>query len=305
MTALRARWDELANGPRHTIFQNFTWNQLAARIFAAEQPPFVVMAESDSGAAIIPACIDLRCRRVSLLGEELFDYRQPLCVGEESMLHSAWQAIVDFASDNNLGFGFHSVRGEEEPLPATSIFPLNTFTSAPCIHAHRVSDFAHPSLARKLRQLLQRGVQWKRHKGSESVLVQHIYQLKANEPGSLFSVPSRVQMLVAVAQASADSCEIFTLEHERLLVAALITFRDGDWRRFYTTYFHRPWAHYSPGMSLLAEVVRQSLAAGLHCDLMTGDHAYKRRLTTAGTPLFKVEISADALAPAHHLAQPA
>ena len=83
--------------------------------------------------------------------------------------------------------------------------------------------------------------------------------------------------ITEVAAGAPSACQIFTLETASTLVSALVAFQDGNMRRFYTTYFDAAWAHYSPGVALLFEATRLSLAEGLGCDYMTGEQEYRRR----------------------------
>ena len=57
------------------MFQSFDLNQLAADRFAEREEPFVICAESERGAAIVPAALRRSDGTIRLLGEELFDYR--------------------------------------------------------------------------------------------------------------------------------------------------------------------------------------------------------------------------------------
>jgi len=294
MLAMRPAWDSLARDAGHTIFQSFDWNHAAARIFATVQMPFVVMAESDSGLAIIPACIDVLAQRLSFLGEELFDYRHPISSGSDSVLSEAWRAVGDFGAKHGLGFGSHSVRGE-----VASFFCLVPFTSAPCILASDLPAFHHPRLALNMRRLLRAGGALRTYFGNDSGVLKNIYTLKSQEPGSLFVDPLRIQMLWAMADTAGKDCEVFTLEQQSTLVAALVTFRDHNWRRFYTTYYSEAWARYSPGLTLLYHVVRESLELGIDCDFMTGAQPYKLRLATNQVPLYRINASPEKVRAAH------
>jgi CelD/BcsL family acetyltransferase involved in cellulose biosynthesis len=98
--------------------------------------------------------------------------------------------------------------------------------------------------------------------------------------------------MVQVCATVGSLCEIFTLETAGSLLAALVTFRDGNIRRFYTVHFEAEWAKYSPGMVLIHEVTRRSLAALMDCDYMTGEHAYKLRFATSVVPMYWVRASA-------------
>jgi CelD/BcsL family acetyltransferase involved in cellulose biosynthesis len=94
--------------------------------------------------------------------------------------------------------------------------------------------------------------------------------------------------MVAVCTQEGSRCQVFTLEHGGTLAAAVITFRDRELRRFYTTYYDRNWARYSPGVSLLFEVARRTLQEDLSFDLMTGEQPYKLRIAQNGQDLFQV-----------------
>ena len=71
---------------------------------------------------------------------------------------------------------------------------------------------------------------------------------------------------------------------------------DRGCRRFYTGWFAPEYEKHSPALALIYEITRQSLAAGLDCDYMTGEQPYKMRLATSAVPLYKVRASAEELA---------
>ena len=292
---LRCAWERLHREGRHTIFQSPAWNLLAARAFAAAEEPMVVHAENDSGAAIIPACV--AGHHISLLGNALFDYRDVLAAGDTEVLRRAWQQLVlaqrplsvtalhgDVARRNWEGLGF-------EPAP---------FCNSLAVRRSDISaeDFAaaHKWSARLLRRLARAGVEVRTHSGAESALVRHIYEAKARQfagmPGNLFADRMRIDFMVAIAAAE-GGCEIFTLETAGALVASLVTFRDEPHhvRRFYTVYYDRVWAHSSPGVALIYEVTRRSLAQGLDCDYLTGEQPHKTRFATHLAPLFRVQAA--------------
>src|SRR5881628_1881944 len=84
--ALRPLWEELASLSPATMFQRFGWNLLATELFGEHLLPLVAVVESDRGSAIIPACINLQANRLELLGERLFDYRNVLHRGDDTVL---------------------------------------------------------------------------------------------------------------------------------------------------------------------------------------------------------------------------
>ena len=92
-----------------------------------------------------------------------------------------------------------------------------------------------------------------------------------------------------------DAFEIFTLENDKRMAAALVVLRDGGSRRFYTGWFAPEYEKHSPALALIYEITRQSLAAGLDCDYMTGEQPYKMRLATNAVPLYRVRATADQL----------
>jgi len=291
---LRHAWDRLHQGGKNTVFQSASWNLLAARVFAHRAEPMVIHAEGENGAAIIPACV--ADGRIYFLGETLFDYRDVMCAGDEDVLRRAWQQVA----------------AEQCPLSVTAIhadhadcwqhlgFPLGTFASSPMVRCLDTSadEFAtkHTRSARLLRRLARAGVELCYHAGNDSALVRHIYELKARQSPDqcLFVDPARVDFIVAIAGQD-SRCEIYTLETAGTLVAALVTFRDGTVRRFYTIYYDHVWAQHSPGVALIFEVTRQTLAQGLDCDYMTGEQPHKLRFATHSMPLNRCEASPEEL----------
>src|SRR4051812_23691720 len=107
MEKLRERWEQCAS-ESGTIFQRFLWANLAAAMFAAVESPLMVVAESDSGLALIPAAVICGGTALGMIGERLFDYRDVLHVGDESVLRRAWARL----SSLGLPMNFKALRGD-------------------------------------------------------------------------------------------------------------------------------------------------------------------------------------------------
>jgi len=295
---LRERWEGL---PASTIFQSFAWNYAAARAFGDREAPLSIYSETNNGAALIPAAISES--RLTLLGEKLADYRDVLANGDGAALYAAWHR----ASELNLTFSAGALR-DDSNLSLWHGFQRNSFYGAPLVSTGQISEdqFAsdHNRLSRWKRRLEREGATFRLHSGTNAQLVRHIYELKASQAAesadSLFRDPQRIAFMVEVCRALASACEIFTVEHGSGLLASLVTFRDHTVRRFYTIHFHPAWARYSPGMVLIYEVTRRSLAVGLDCDYMTGEHDYKMRFATSVVPMYWLEASAHDLATLSH-----
>jgi CelD/BcsL family acetyltransferase involved in cellulose biosynthesis len=286
--ALQSRWEALhRQQDKTTIFQSFRWNRLAAATFRQERP-YVVYLETEAGAALIPAAIR-NSRQLCLLGEELFDYRDVLSTGDFSVLAEAWQILAE----TRLPLAPTPVRG-----PAAqkhwSAFELAGFCKAPYVSASLTAEaFAgtHTRLGRQIRRLERAGVRMARHEGDNLPLLRQIYAHKAAPSNTfgrnLFQDDRRVRFVLGVAANAPSACQTFTLESPSTLVAAIVTLEDGGVRRFYTTWFHPAWSRYSPGVALLFEATRLSLAEGLDCDYMTGAQDYKLRLASNVVPLYR------------------
>ena len=290
---LRSQWERLYSPQRHTIFQSFAWNRLAAQFFGDREVPYVVYAENSSGAALIPAAIARD--RITLLGETLFDYRDVLAAGDSDALIAAWRQLARL----KLPLRLTAVRGQ--PVQWAG-FKLQPFVAAPLVPVQRqtAEQFAaaHTRSGRLVRRLQRLGAELKRHDGSASELLRSIYEYKAGQFGgkSLFSDRRRIDFMLAAASLDPTAVDVYTFETAGALVAAIVTLRDAGVRRFYTTWFDEAWAHYSPGTALLFEVTRQSLAEALDSDYMTGTQFHKQRFATDSVPLFRVETSAQRLA---------
>ena len=70
MLRVRPLWDRLCAAGNYTVFQNFELNLLAAVRFADREEPYVICAESERGAAIVPAVLRRGDETIRLLGEE-------------------------------------------------------------------------------------------------------------------------------------------------------------------------------------------------------------------------------------------
>lgn len=281
---------------RHTVFQNFDLNLLAATVFAGREEPFIVCAEGAHGAAIVPAVVRGASGTLRLLGEELFDYRCFIHQGDNGILRTAMGVLAE----RGLPLEIVAVN-ETEAVAFPPEVPLQPFCRAPAVHCSMIAMKAfaatHLRLARNLRRLNRLGFEWRRHRGDYSGLLQFIYEKKAAQSAdSLFHDPLRVEFMLNAASMIPGLFEIFTLEDEASIAAALVTLRDYRCRRFYTGWFAPELEQHSPALSLIYEVTRQSLAAGLDCDYMTGEQPYKVRLATDSMPLYRLLASPEQLA---------
>src|SRR4051812_50215196 len=78
---LRERWEHCAT-ESVTIFQHFLWVNLAAIMFAAVESPLIVVAESDSGLALIPGAVICGGAALGMVGGGVFDFRDVVQGGE-------------------------------------------------------------------------------------------------------------------------------------------------------------------------------------------------------------------------------
>ncbi|HET9181221.1 MAG TPA: GNAT family N-acetyltransferase [Candidatus Angelobacter sp.] len=294
---LRPAWQKLTAAADITIFQDFDWNLLAAQIFAGREAPHVVWAHSSYGEAIIPAVLrhDDAGQTLRLLGEEMFDYRTFLHAGDDAVLRCALARLSEF------GCPLQITALRQSDVNCVSAFPsLTPFTRAPRVARNEVSaeEFSqhHLRLARNLRRMERLGFELKAYDGSQSRLLQKIYQNKAEqEPASLFRDPLRRQFMERVATLAPHRIEVFTLEGGSRLGAALVTLLDPGVRRFYTCWFSDEISKHSPALSLIYEVTKRSLADGLDCDYMTGEQDYKLRLAISSVQLFRLHATAEQL----------
>jgi CelD/BcsL family acetyltransferase involved in cellulose biosynthesis len=293
---LRSRWESICIAGQATIFQDFDWNLLAAKIFAHREAPFVVCAEASYGIAIIPAVRRCSDGSLRLLGEELFDYRNFLHNGDELVLRAALSALAQTQG----ALEVVAVQ-ESERKSVMEELDLLPFTVAPSVNCAETSaeQFAemHNRLGRNFRRFRKLGFDFKTYHGDSSELLRDIYTWKtAQDSASLFHDPGRVEFIVQAARMAPQCCEIFALERGPRLAAALVTWRDGDFRRFYTGWFDPEYGKLSPAMTLIYEVTRQSLASGLNSDYMTGEQPYKLRLATSSMPLYRLHATSEQLA---------
>jgi len=301
---LRPLWESIYTEGQSTIFQNFDWNLLAARIFSSREEPFVVSAETSYGVAIVPAVLRRSDSTIRLLGEELFDYRGFLHDGEDEVLRSALTTLAQLERPLEVV----AVR-ECDRRAALEDLELTPFAAAPLVSCAEITadEFraAHERLPRNLRRFERMGFELRTHSGENSGLLHSIYELKAaQEHASLFHDQCRVRFIVEAARMQPVRCEVFTLERASRLAAALVTFRDDAYRRFYTCWFDPEFHKLSPAMVLIHEITRQSLASGINCDYMTGEHPYKLRLATSSMPLYRLQATPEQLAALSEMAAP-
>ena len=213
MLRIRPLWEELCADGRYTVFQNFELNLLAAERFAEREEPYVVCAESDGGAAIIPAALRRSDGTIRLLGEELFDYRTFLHRGDDEVLRAALEALAE------LGRPLEIVAlRESDRSVVTNELELLPFAAAAAVGCRQVSadQFAagHTRLARNLRRMERLGFQLTSHDGANPCLLRSIYTAKAEQSEtSLFHDPARIEFMVSAAGLTARLFEVYTLEN--------------------------------------------------------------------------------------------
>lgn len=277
--------------PELTMFQSHRWNSLAASTFGEREEPYFIFAEDDNGAAILPAVIQLDSRTISFAGETLFDYRDFLAAGDPGVVTAAWQELASL----NLPICVTAIRRGEDPI--WQRLPKQFFSRAPRVHRREITSEqlveSHSRAFSRLRKLERMGLRITQYAG-DSQIVPEIYRLRRAQstPAGLFHDPLRCDFMIATCRAEGSECEVFALEHGPTLAAALVTFRDCEWRRCYTIFYDQRWARFSPGVSLLFEVTRRSLEQGMNVDLMTGEQPYKMRLAQSAQDLFRVVASA-------------
>jgi CelD/BcsL family acetyltransferase involved in cellulose biosynthesis len=296
MMRIRPLWEDLCAEGRYTVFQNFELNLLAAEQFAEREEPCVICAESESGAAIVPAALRHSDGSIRLLGEELFDYRTFLHGGDDEVLCAALAALAQLGRPLEI-----TALREFEAVALRDKSPLLPFCCAPCVlHRDITADefvVEHSRLARNLRRLAALGYRLRSYRGDYAGLVKFIYEKKAAQNSiSLFHDPARIEFIVNAAALLPDRFEIFTLEDEASIAAALVVLREESCRRFYTGWFAPELEKHSPGLVLIYEITRQSLAEGLNCDYMTGEQPYKLRLATSSVPLHRLQATSEQLA---------
>jgi len=296
MLRVRPLWEALRAACNSTVFQNFDLNLLAAARFADREEPYVICAESERGAAIVPVALRRKDRTIRLLGEELFDYRMFLHIGDHEVLRGALGVLAEF------GRSMEIVALRENDRDAViEELTLTPFAAAPGVNCAQVSaqDFAaaHTRLARNLRRLERLGFELRTYDGANPQLLRSIYAAKAGQSeSSLFHDPARIEFLVSAAGLIPDVFEIFTLENGGHRAATVVTLREDKCRRFYTGWFADEYQKHSPALALIYEITRQSLAEGLDCDYMTGEQPYKLRLATSSVPLYRLRATAEELA---------
>jgi CelD/BcsL family acetyltransferase involved in cellulose biosynthesis len=292
---VRPLWESILTTQPHTLFQNFDLNLLAAKVFADREEPFVISAETSYGAAIIPAVVR-RDGSIRLLGEELFDYRAFLHRGGDEALRGALGVLAEIGCPMEI-----VAMRENDRSVVTDELEVLPFAAAPAVSSAQISAeqfaAAHTRLARNLRRMERLGFALRSYDGANAQLLRSIYTAKAEQSSSsLFHDSERIEFLVSAAGLMPEVFEIFTLEQDEHMAAAVVTLRDGACRRFYTGWFAPEYEKHSPALALIFEITRRSLAEGLDCDYMTGEQPYKMRLATSSVALYRVRATAEALA---------
>jgi CelD/BcsL family acetyltransferase involved in cellulose biosynthesis len=291
---LKSRWKWLESQSNCTLFQSYELNRRAAAWFSARETPNVVVAESNSSMAIIPAV--KRERELGLIGETLFDYRDVLSAGEPYALEHAWRELARL----ELPLEVTALRGSKVRERWKSLEPAE-FCNAPTTRSGDITaeefEALHGKAAKASRRLGREGLRLVRHDRELQSVAEWVYRRKAEWSGqskNLFLDRDRQNFMLNIINNNVIDCTIWSYEDALWgVAAALVTFRYGNVRHYYTIHHDLRWERFSPGQVLLFDVTHESLAEGLDVDFMTGEYPYKNRLATAMVPLFRVAGTAE------------
>jgi CelD/BcsL family acetyltransferase involved in cellulose biosynthesis len=294
---VQSRWRWLKAQGDYTVFQGYEVNRRAADWFAGRESPHVIVAESDSGMAIIPAV--RRERELGLIGETLFDYRDVLSSGDSGALEEGWRELARLG----LGLEVTALRGEDCRRRWDGVDPTD-FCNAPTTRREDISSeefvAAHRKAAKASRRLKREGLRLVRRQRELGRLAEWLYRRKAEWSGAsenLFYDRQRQDFMLQLVDYHVIDCTIWSYETAYGdIVAALVSIEDGRLRHFYTIHHDARWERFSPGQVMIFDVTRESLAEGLDVDFMTGEYPYKNRLATAMVPLFRVQATAGQMA---------
>jgi CelD/BcsL family acetyltransferase involved in cellulose biosynthesis len=289
---LGAKWRWLEGQCDGTLFQSYELNRRVAEWFSARETPNVVVAESDSGMAIIPAV--RRQHELGLIGETLFDYRDVLSAGDSTVLERAWQQLAR----SGMPLEVTALRGDANRARWHSLSP-KTFCNAPTTRRRDLSAkqfvAVHKKSAKASRRLAREGLTLICRRSGLQSIAEWVYRRKAEWNGhseNLFHDLQRQNLMLYIVNNDILDCDIWSYEtSDGEVAAALVCFRHGQRRHFYTIHHDARWERFSPGQVLIFDVTRESLAEGLDVDFMTGEYAYKNRLATAKVPLYRVMAS--------------
>jgi CelD/BcsL family acetyltransferase involved in cellulose biosynthesis len=293
---LKSRWQWLEAQGDYTLFQGYEINRRAAEWFAQRESPQVIVAESDSGMAIIPAV--RRERELGLIGETLFDYRDVLSAGDDRALEAAWQELARLGLPLEVTALRGAVRERWESLEPVDF--CNAPTTRRCDLSSDEFVAAHRKAAKASRRLGREGLHLMRRDSELDRLAEWVYRRKTEWSGAsenLFRDRERQDFMLNLIQTSAIKCTIWSYEMAGgEIAAALVTLEHGSRRHFYTIHHDARWERFSPGQVMIFDVTRETLAEGMDVDFMTGEYPYKNRLATAMVPLFRVNAIAEKMA---------
>lgn len=290
---VKARWLWLQNECDCTLFQSYELNRSVAEWFAARETPNIIVAESDSGLAIIPAV--RRERELGLIGETLFDYRDILSAGDPAVLEEAWRLLAL----TGLSLEVTALRGLETRARWQALSPTE-FCNAPTTRCCDITAeqfvSAHKKSAKASRRFAREGFRLMRRDRNMRPVTEWLYRHKTEWSGAsdnLFCDIHRRNIMLHIINTNVCKCTVWSYENtDGDIAGALVTFEHGRRRHFYTIHHDPRWDKFSPGQVMIFDVTRESLAEGLDVDFMTGEYSYKNRLATAMVPLFRVNASA-------------
>jgi len=303
LEALRPLWVHLGGQPGTTMFQSYLWNIVAARSFADREQPFVIGLESDSGAVIVPA-VRTGATSAGFLGELLFDYRDVLSIGERGLIAEALAEL----GRRGLDLSLTAVRAGSH-LASGVVGRTEPWVGAPCLRRAEMSADAflaqHFKARKQMRRLRGIGAEFKRYPGTATTLLRWLYERKAEQftgaTNDIFSDLDRRQCMEEITLASGERCDLFTIEFGSAVVAALVTFRDRDFRRLYTVWHDARWEEFSPGIVLLLHACHESLSEGLDVDFLTGEQPHKARFASSRVQLYRLDADAAELLAARQM----
>ena len=313
-------WPLLLEGdPNRHVFQSPEWNRVWWEAFSQDKDILVlVMKRGGDLAALVPLYRKVEDGRRVLRfvgGIELTDYLGPICsLGDRDDVAAA---LVGWLSDTPVEwdeldahnmpvpFGFAEYLVDQadrsgfvfklEQEEVSGVLPLSGDWEA---HLSSLDQKDRHELRRKLRRLRREHPEARVRTATEQTLKDDLgtfIALHRRSEGSkrLFMTPAMASFFAAVARTFLDRgwLRLDLLEEDGRALAATFAFEVDGRFYLYNSAFEPEARRLSPGVVLVAELVRRSFEAGLDTfDFLRGSQRYKYGLGAQPVPLNNVRV---------------
>ena len=311
------RWNGLLDQARlPSIFLTWQWQTVWARAFLGGRPLHLLRIADDAGTltGLLPLYDEAPGERRLVGGVDVSDYLDLIApAGREE---DGWQALLHHRAGDPAAWDLHGIRALSptlEILPRLSLAsglrasveredrcPVLELPSSWETYLEQLSGKNRHELKRKIRKLERElpGTSVRSHaspEGWEGELAKFLRLHRLSKVGKARFMDERMEGFfreITRALAAAGWARLWFLDREGAGVAAFLCFEYRGSVGLYNSGFDPQHAKLSPGIVLLAHVIRDAIERGVALfDFLRGEEPYKYAFGPTPQDLFRIRVT--------------